>query len=119
MTEYSADNILVFNQDCLEGMSVGNRRANYYLSCKLIKAVPKKNDKDEDGYQIFYPDGYVSWCPKSVFEDSYRDVTEFADSLLARGDLECKATCFLHRRCDDGKLPECVDVKSYYLTLDF
>lgn len=65
-------------------MSVGNRRANYYLSCKLIKAVPKKNEKEEDGYQIFYPDGYVSWCPKSVFEGSYRNVTEFADSLLTK-----------------------------------
>ena len=103
----------------LEEMSVGNRRANYYLSCKLIKAVPKKNDKEEDGYQIFYPDGYVSWCPKSVFEDSYRDVTEFADSLSARGELECQATCFLFNKYDDRKLPECVDVKVYDLTLDF
>lgn len=24
--------------------------------------------KDEDGYKVIYPDGYVSWCPKKQFE---------------------------------------------------
>lgn len=106
-------------KESLEEISVGNRRANYYLSCKLIKAVPKKNNKEEDGYQIFYPDGYVSWCPKSVFEDSYRDVTEFADSLLASGDLECHAMCSLFNKSTDIELQECEDMKVYNLTLDF
>ena len=26
----------------------------------------------EDGYKVVYPDGYVSWCPKEVFEEAYR-----------------------------------------------
>ena len=26
----------------------------------------------EDGYKVEYPDGYVSWSPKDVFEEAYR-----------------------------------------------
>ena len=26
----------------------------------------------EDGYKVVYPDGYVSWSPKDVFEEAYR-----------------------------------------------
>ena len=107
-------------KESLEEMSVGNRRANYYLSCKLIKAVPKKNEKGEDGYQIFYPDGYVSWCPKSVFEDSYRDVTEFADSLLTKEVRRVFAFCYLQEVNPNFMKPvETVDRKMFDLTLDF
>lgn len=106
--------------EILEERSVGNRRANYYLSCKLIKAVPKKNEKEEDGYQIFYPDGYVSWCPKSVFEDSYRDVTEFADSLLTKEVRKVFVFCYLQEGNPNLMKPvETVDRKLFDLTLDF
>lgn len=27
----------------------------------------------EDGYKVVYPDGYVSWSPKDVFEAAYRE----------------------------------------------
>lgn len=27
----------------------------------------------EDGYKVVYPDGYVSWSPKEVFEEAYRE----------------------------------------------
>ena len=26
----------------------------------------------DDGYKVHYPDGYVSWSPKEVFEEAYR-----------------------------------------------
>ena len=26
----------------------------------------------EEGYKVVYPDGYVSWSPKEVFEEAYR-----------------------------------------------
>ena len=29
----------------------------------------------EDGYKVVYPDGYVSWSPKDVFEEAYRETT--------------------------------------------
>jgi hypothetical protein len=28
----------------------------------------------DDGYKVLYPDGYVSWSPKEVFEEAYRPV---------------------------------------------
>ena len=28
----------------------------------------------EDGYKVQYPDGYVSWSPKEVFEEAYRPI---------------------------------------------
>lgn len=34
---------------------------------KIVEAVSR-----EDGYKVCYPDGYVSWSPKDVFEDAYR-----------------------------------------------
>lgn len=50
-----------------------------YLGVKLIKAEPYKAWKNagnhnvgDDGYKVIYPDGYVSWSPKDVFEDAYR-----------------------------------------------
>ena len=27
----------------------------------------------EHGYKVVYPDGYVSWSPKAVFEEAYRE----------------------------------------------
>ena len=34
---------------------------------KIVDAVSR-----EDGYKVCYPDGYVSWSPKEVFEAAYR-----------------------------------------------
>lgn len=62
-----------------------------YIGVKLIKAEPmtemefnvfKEGAVTEDfggidraGYKILYPDGYVSWSPKKVFEEAYMKVT--------------------------------------------
>ena len=32
---------------------------------------PVSNEK-EDGYKVVYDDGYTSWCPKLVFEETYQ-----------------------------------------------
>lgn len=49
-----------------------------FISVKKIKAEPCKAWKDfkghkegDDGYRIYYPDNYGSWCPKDVFEKQY------------------------------------------------
>lgn len=44
-----------------------------YIGVKIIKAKPKKKN-GEDGYEVMYPDGYVSWSPKNVFEKAYREI---------------------------------------------
>jgi len=62
-----------------------------YLGVKLIEAEPMKesdylseksgvetrpqNGEDREGYKVIYPDGYVSWSPKKVFEKAYRPTT--------------------------------------------
>ena len=64
-----------------------------YIGTKLIEAAPAYRCMDgsgkvvitphpeeafpnypsvEDGYRVRYPDGYVSWSPKDVFEEAYR-----------------------------------------------
>lgn len=63
---------------------------NKYIGCKLVSAEPafrvhgkvhnmklfgvlceKDKEQAEIGYSIEYPDGYVSWSPKDVFEKAY------------------------------------------------
>lgn len=44
-----------------------------YIGVKIVKAGPQmKNGKP--GYKVVYPDGYVSWSPKDVFEEAYREL---------------------------------------------
>lgn len=56
-----------------------------YLGVKLIEAEPMNKyefsmnvkgvdckEENEEGYIVVYPDGYVSWSPKAVFEEAYR-----------------------------------------------
>jgi hypothetical protein len=59
-----------------------------YIGTKLIKADPStkgdyinftgnlasKEDFSLDGYMVVYSDGYVSWSPKDVFEEAYREI---------------------------------------------
>lgn len=56
-----------------------------YVGTKIIRATPmsshQHNNKlktygpDEPGYRVTYPDGYVSWSPKQVFEECYREIS--------------------------------------------
>ena len=39
--------------------------------------IPENEDPNREGYLVQYPDGYVSWSPKEVFEASYQDMTIF------------------------------------------
>ena len=62
-----------------------------FIGFKMIEAEPAyrynnkiylktslypKNVDQEDGYKVIYPDGYVSWSPKEVFEKAYMEVGE-------------------------------------------
>ncbi|MBU3569260.1 hypothetical protein IUK39_03590 [Priestia aryabhattai] len=44
-----------------------------HIGFKLIEAEPQLKDNQE-GYKVVYPDGYVSWSPKEVFESAYMQV---------------------------------------------
>lgn len=69
-----------------------------FIGVKMIEAVPmtarEANDKgyrignhsfEEDGYEVTYPDGYKSWCPKSIFERTYFEIK--ADDKLSPEDI--------------------------------
>lgn len=36
-------------------------------------ASPEDNISADEGYIVKYPDGYISWSPKAVFEEAYRE----------------------------------------------
>ena len=40
----------------------------------LEKEVPLIDQTFEKGYKVKYPDGYISWSPKDVFEEAYRQI---------------------------------------------
>ena len=42
-----------------------------YIGVKIVKAEPEEKD-GRPGYKVLYPDDYVSWSPKDVFEKAYR-----------------------------------------------
>lgn len=45
-----------------------------YIGAKIILAEPQEKEGKE-GYRVVYPDNYVSWSPKSVFEQAYRKIS--------------------------------------------
>jgi len=63
-----------------------------YIGSKIIQAMPcteeefRKIYPDAEefrpGYKVFYPDGYVSWSPKHVFEEAYRLVSDGEKELV-------------------------------------
>lgn len=68
-----------------------------YIGTKQVKAEPctlgefiaktgrnpyqndnKIHNVNEPGYLVEYKDGYLSWSPKDVFEETYRETEEMA-----------------------------------------
>ena len=50
----------------------------HYIGVKQVVAWPEPRE-GVDGYAVKYPDGYVSWSPKDVFEASYLPMGEDND----------------------------------------
>lgn len=52
-----------------------------YIGVKMIEAESESRriggyqQETEQGYKVVYPDGYVSWSPKKVFEEAYLPVS--------------------------------------------
>ena len=47
--------------------------------------IPANENPDDEGYHVLYADGYESWSPKEVFENTYRlieDIKELEMPLL-------------------------------------
>lgn len=65
-----------------------------YIGTKVIKAEPmtvteaqvlgveiKPATVEENGYLVEYKEGYKSWSPKSVFDETYKPAETFLDRL--------------------------------------
>lgn len=77
-----------------------------FIGVKMVEAAPmtagqaankgyrtpvaeKYSDLEAEGYEVTYPDGYKSWCPKDVFEKANRPIDNmtfgFAIEVLKKG----------------------------------
>jgi len=43
--------------------------------------MPKDEDGTDEGYLVQYQDGYISWCPKTQFEDANRKTSGLSFGL--------------------------------------
>lgn len=59
---------------------------DYYIGAKIVSAEPQVKD-GKNGYKVVYPDGYISWSPKDVFEEAYRLVSVKEIDLIENHDL--------------------------------
>lgn len=65
-----------------------------YIGCKLLEAkpmtrgdyntfrgwtIPENENPEDEGYLVEYPDGYISWSPKQIFEKAYLQVDDNKD----------------------------------------
>ena len=69
-------------------------KSELYIGCKVIKATPMTSDEfkklkgvadtgeNAPGYKVEYEDGYISWSPSWVFENTYRKISEGEMKLL-------------------------------------
>lgn len=90
---------------------------------------------DDDGYEVTYPDGYKSWCPKEVADKAYfkldeandgtkileQDVHNFIDCI--EGDKIGAKTSLVHATTITGfeyvETSSCVDEKNFNHTLGY
>ncbi len=44
--------------------------------------IPDNEDPSREGYLVQYPDGYVSWSPKEIFEEAYSEFTSHHEACI-------------------------------------
>ena len=118
-----------------------------YIGCKLLKAepmtrgayneyrgwtIPEDEDPEDPGYFVRYSDGYVSWSPKHVFEQSYMEVDDNKDlpsgisigqrmvdefvaytETITMGDRTTVVRCVLRNGFELVESSACVDPRNY------
>jgi hypothetical protein len=58
----------------------------YVLS--IHKDEPSAEESLHKGYKVTYPDGYVSWSPKDVFEKAYYKLSDPEGNRIVKEDVE-------------------------------
>jgi hypothetical protein len=50
---------------------------------KVRNQEAPKDQQDQEGYLVIYPpDGYQSWSPKKVFDDTHREITAAEKEII-------------------------------------
>lgn len=96
-----------------------------YIGTKEVKAQPmtakdaiekgyKVGSNTGNGYEVEYKDGYKSWSPKEVFEESYKLADTFKGKTMPKeefnivvqvmGLLRCGKISTLTPNCDVGEI---------------
>lgn len=89
----------------------------------------------DDGYEVTYPDGYKSWCPKEVADKAYFKLNENNDgNIIQKEDVEefisiCEGnvvgpkTTLVHAETITGfeyyETSSCVDANNYNYNLGY
>lgn len=99
-----------------------------YIGVKMIKAEPctrgehsiskgyKKvleGSADDPGYKVIYPDGYESWSPKEVFEESYFPID--GENKISKGDVDRFMGNGTHQQIDEKTLLVSVESKTGFV----
>ena len=73
---------------------------NEYIGTKIVNAepmnlgeynnyrgwiIPEDEDPEKEGYLVKYPDDYVSWSPKEIFEEAYVKTENNKLAITAKG----------------------------------
>ena len=59
----------------MKDINLKDRKEEYYIGTKAVLAYEEMKN-GEPGYKVKYKDGYESWSPKNVFEESYVKLSE-------------------------------------------
>lgn len=87
-----------------------------FIGVKMVEAVPmtagkaankgyrtpvaeKYSDLEAEGYEVTYPDGYKSWCPKDVFEKNNVLIQGLSGKMVLRLNEEVEP--FIQRVIDE------------------
>ena len=85
--EHYRESELAVNKKYSNGVKEINNKMKVYIGTKIVQAEPmtdryfsdkfkgiEKLDAAKPGYKVIYPDGFVSWSPKEVFEVTYHEI---------------------------------------------
>lgn len=58
------------------------KRGSSIINDKGCNLCPSEPRDVKVGYKVMYPDGYMSWSPKHVFEQAYRIISKEESNLI-------------------------------------
>ena len=88
-------------------------------AARLGRNLKSENSDEEEGYLVRYGDDYMSWSPKSTFEEAYKPSATFVDRMRIELDDLHKRIVSLHGFMLTQKYRELSDVEQSMLVRQF